>query len=227
MTLGRRLRAGGDPWAGDRTEQGICLCPIKLPAGILTGSSPAGDAQEKMMRNKRCLRGRRWGVRMQTRLRGMASSPFLVGHFLPAAHSTQAVCKPAQQLPGHPNHFPWLQPVRSRGSPGQKSTVQSSPGWQPAVSSSLPLHIWKGSLRKGHTGHFPLHIWELRALPHCAGAGRVLLVLLFQAGPESKGNKSFFLAKGRAGWRQPQETRAGLFPGLLNSAFWCLNLALD
>lgn len=107
------------------------------------------------MRNKRCLRGRRWGVRMQTRLRGMASSPFLVGHFLPAAHSTQAVCKPAQQLAGHPNHFPWLQPVRSRGSPGQKSTVQSSPGWQPVVSSSLPLHIWKGSLRKGHTGHFP------------------------------------------------------------------------
>lgn len=25
-------------------------------------------------------------------------------------------------------------------------------------------------------------------------------MLLFQAGPESKGNKSFFLAKGRAGW---------------------------
>lgn len=31
-----------------------------------------------------------------------------------------------------------------------------------------------------------LHIWELRALLHCAGAGRVLLVLLFQSGPESR-----------------------------------------
>lgn len=40
--------------------QGMCLCPIKLPAGIVTESRPAGDAQEETMRSKRCLRERRW-----------------------------------------------------------------------------------------------------------------------------------------------------------------------
>lgn len=48
------------------------------------------------------------------------------------------------------------------------------------------------------------------------GAGRVSLVVLFRAGPETRQNKSSFLAKGRAGERRPQQMRVGLFSGLLS-----------
>lgn len=107
-------------------------------------------------------------------------------------------------------------------------------------SSQLPhrgAELWLSTRRKLPDPSVPfrgafwgapfLSSWGPSALPHCARAGRVLLAVLFRAGPESQQNKSSFLAKRRAGERQPLQMRAGLLSGLPNSTFGCLNLALD
>lgn len=53
------------PWDRRTEQRDGCLgdgslCPIKLPAGVLIESSPAGVAQEETMRTEGCLRRRRW-----------------------------------------------------------------------------------------------------------------------------------------------------------------------
>lgn len=118
------------------------------------------------------------------------------------------------------------------------STVEMEP-LRPS-SSQVPhrgAELWLSTRRKlpdlsvplwgAFWGALLLPSWGASTPPHCAGAGRVSLAVLFLAGPESRQNKSSFLAKRRAGERQPLQMRAGLSSGLPNSTFGCLNLALD
>lgn len=134
--------------------------------------------------------GTKGSLRMKPCLGGKASSPLLEGHFLAAAQKdpAQAVANQPNSWQGSPNCFPQPQAVRPRGFPGENSTA-CSPAHFPAGNrlSPAPCHPTSGREASGRDmlGTSLLHIWELRVLFHCAGAGRVSLVLLFQAGPES------------------------------------------
>lgn len=129
-------------------------------------------------------------LRMKIHLGRKTSSPSLEGHFLTVAQKepAQAVANQLDSWQGSPNRFPQPGAVRSREFPEKKSTACSPThflagnGLPPA-----PCHSTSGRESSGRDtlGTSLLHIWELRVLLHCAGAGRVVLVLLFQAGPES------------------------------------------
>lgn len=154
------------------------------------------------MRNKRCFRGRGWAVRVPRGCRHIweGGHPHLSWWFISSLqHTALSGCfKPAGRAP---KPLPCeIQRVH------RAKTHRPLLLWMSTSCAQLPAtaHL-EGKHQEGtHWAHLGME----SAAPLCWA----LLLLLFQAGPESKGNKSSFLAKGRAGWRQPQETRAGLFP---------------
>lgn len=133
--------------------------------------------------------GTKGSLRMKTCLGGKASSP-LLEHFLAAAQKepAQAVANQLNNWQGSPNCFSQPQAARSRRFPGENSAACSTALFP--ASGGLPPAPCHSTSGRGTSGRDTLstsllHIWELRALLHCAGAGRISLVVLFQAGPES------------------------------------------
>jgi len=101
------------------------------------------------------------------------------------------------------------------------------PGWQRAASGSLPLHIWKGSVRKRHAGHFPPAHLGIESSASLCWDREGFAGVIIPSWPGVLGKQKLLPCQ-REGWlEQPLEMRAGLLSGLVKATFWCLNLALD